>query len=193
MPKPTIITTSREPSRRTRSFIKDLACLAPWLVRLTRGKLTFQELVEHALGEGAATLAIVCERKANPSLIRIYDLTQPLQDGLPIHAYTIFLKGITLSREKGRRTSDLKVREAVVDAEPPRTSEERDVILSLLKLFGARPAIEEREEEGVLRIIVRYMARGAVIEFQDTSTGRLVGPVIRIDGVKKIGRPAGPG
>ncbi len=190
MPKPVIITTSREPSKRTRSFIKDLACLAPWIIRLTRGKLTFTELIEHALGENASTLAIVCERKANPSIIRIYDLTQPLQNNLPIHAYTLFLKGITLSREKGRRTANLQVEKAVIESEPPSSDTDRDMVLAAIKLFNAE--ISSYKESNALIIRIKKEYWGYKIEFKDSRTSRWVGPIIRVEGVKKIGRPAGP-
>ena len=190
MPKPVIITTSREPSRRTRSFIKDIACLAPWIIRLTRGKLTFKELVEYAIGENASTLAIVCERRANPSIIRVYDLTQPIENGLPLHVYTLFLKGVTLSREKGRRTSDLCVEKAVIESEPPSSDADRDMVLAAIKLFNAD--ITAPSSVNALVIIIRKKYWGYKMEFKDSKTNRWVGPIINVEGVKKIGRPAGP-
>ncbi len=192
MPEPIIYTTSREPSRRTRSFIKDIVNLAPWLIRINRGKMTFKELVETAISEGAGTLVIVGEKKANPSIMRIYDLKLPLKDGYPYHVYTVFIEGIALSREKNRQTHPLSPSDAVIYSRSPESEEERKIVLSLIKAFNAKPAISSKQGE-ILRINIKKRYYYFLVDFSLLPKKQPVGPVLKIGGVKTIGRYSGPG
>mgnify|MGYP000020469244 CR=1 FL=1 len=49
MTKKIIITTSRRPTRRIRSFCSDLERSIPNSIKITRGKLSFENLIEKAL------------------------------------------------------------------------------------------------------------------------------------------------
>ncbi len=191
MPEKTIVTTSRDPSQRTRSFLKDLTNLAPWLIRVNRGKMTFQELVEAGIDEKAKTLVVIGEKKANPSIMRIYDLSIIDPNNLPLHAYTIFIKGISLSREKWRTTGPLKPGGIMIQAKPPRNDTERNLVLALYKIFGAE-SYTMIEKPNYLKIIVRDKPGFLQIDFKYTSPRQYVGPTIRVKEVKKIGRPSGP-
>lgn len=63
------LTTSRRPSRRTRSFSKDLAFIVKAL-RFNRGKSSIEGLISK-LGEDDK-LIIIDTKKGNPSRLRIY-------------------------------------------------------------------------------------------------------------------------
>lgn len=64
-----LITTSRRPSRRTRSFIKDLALIFGG-IKFNRGKYSLEELISRLRDEDR--LIVVDTKKGNPSRMRIY-------------------------------------------------------------------------------------------------------------------------
>ncbi len=63
-----ILTTSRDPSRRTRSFAKVLARFMNWRY-VQRGKMSLEDLFENL----TENLVMITEIKANPAFLRIYD------------------------------------------------------------------------------------------------------------------------
>ncbi len=95
-----IVTTSRRPSPRTRSLVKDLVNVIPGAIRLTRGHLTYKELSIEAATMGADRVLIIGEKRGNPSIIRIYT-PQPGR-GLE-NIVTLIVKGAKLAREAGIR------------------------------------------------------------------------------------------
>lgn len=191
MVKPTIVTTSREPSRRTRSFIKDIVMLAPWLIRVNRGKMTFKELVDFAVNANARTVAIVCERKANPSIIRLYDLESGMLEDAVMHSYTIFLKGISLSRERGRKlTSQLSVSSAeIVLRSEPKSEDERNAVAALIKMFNAR-LWNGLWKDRILYIIPKQYKGFLTISFALWKNNKSVqvGPLLKVIAVKRVER-----
>ncbi len=85
-----LITTSRKPSRRTRSFCKDLQYSIKNSIYLTRGKASLEELLE--ILEEKDRLIHISEIKANPSRMVIMD-----KDG---YIYIIiYISGVKLIRE----------------------------------------------------------------------------------------------
>jgi rRNA maturation protein Rpf1 len=83
-----IITTSRKPPNRVRSFAKDVAFIFA-TKPLTRGKLSLEELIER-LNNDDKLLIIDCI-KGNPSRIRVIDNKGKVAQ--------ILLKGVKLIRE----------------------------------------------------------------------------------------------
>ncbi len=85
-----IITTSRKPSRRTRSFCKDLQYSIKNAIYLTRGKSSLEEILE--MLDTKDRLIHISEIRANPSRIAIMD-----RDG---YIYIIiYISGVKLIRE----------------------------------------------------------------------------------------------
>lgn len=69
---PVIITTSRSPSRRTRSLVKDLALVIPKSIKVNRGKTTLEDLRTLMLSYRVNGVIVVYERKGNPSALLYY-------------------------------------------------------------------------------------------------------------------------
>ncbi len=65
-----ILTTSRKPSRRTRSLAKALARFMNWRY-VTRGKLSLEDL--YSMLNKNECLAIIHEVKGNPAILRVID------------------------------------------------------------------------------------------------------------------------
>ncbi|MEB3759847.1 MAG: hypothetical protein GSR81_03275 [Desulfurococcales archaeon] len=99
-----IITTSRRPNRRIRSFIKDFELVIPRAIRLARGHLSMKDLYFEALNLNADRVIIVSDRRGNPGIIRIY---KPENENL-VNIVSFIVKGIALSRErKAPQTTDV--------------------------------------------------------------------------------------
>ena len=155
--------------------------------------MTFQELVVFGIEEEANTLVIVGERRCNPSILRIYDLKTLNEKKQPLHAYTIFLKGIVLSRERSVNTALLNPKNILIESRPAKNMVERDLILSLYKMFGSSiGTIESKDIINSLRIKIMKRKGYYKIDFRYGLNAIPVGPLIKIDGVRRIGRYTKP-
>ncbi len=173
-----LITTSREPSQRTRSFVKDLVSVIPGSERLTRGKAPLEDLIYEAEDREAERVVVVEERQGNPSRIIVYDL-----NGKPI--YTFILRGVSLARERDSRVYGAenvcvrlyhlmpgadKIAKAFADAfglkvvESPEETADCDIILDV------------EEERGYWKVFFRV-----------PSSKKVVGPIIRVREVVRGG------
>ncbi len=87
-----VVTTSHRPSRRTRTFAKELAnALAA--VRITRGKSSLEEFLKLSSEAGHSRVIVVDTFYGNPSRLRIYGTAGPSFIG------QILLRGVRLLRE----------------------------------------------------------------------------------------------
>jgi len=68
-----LLTTSRKPSQRTRSFCQKLkrAIGCPYI---NRGKMNIQEILQKTIEHKESTVAIVSEKRGNPSKITFYNI-----------------------------------------------------------------------------------------------------------------------
>ncbi len=64
-----LISTSRRPSNRTRSFVKELLGVIPLSFHITRGKKSVEELKDIAVLKGCRRLMIVESKDGNPSAL----------------------------------------------------------------------------------------------------------------------------
>jgi len=96
-----LITTSRKPGRRTRSFCKDLQRALPHSKYVNRGKGSVWDIVELAFRQGFLRVLIVGETKGNPSLIRSIEVFREPRWGLQI-----YISGVKLCREVGCEKSE---------------------------------------------------------------------------------------
>lgn len=91
-----IFTTSRYPSQRTRSFLKDLCRVIPEAIKVNRGKSSIIDLSEKAIKLGASRLVIIDQIKGNPSRMRFFDVTKIPPEPNP---RTVLFSGVALRRE----------------------------------------------------------------------------------------------
>ncbi len=89
-----LITTSRKPGRRTRSFSRDLARAIPGARYVTRGKGSIMDIVELAFAQGFFRVLIVGETKGNPSIIRGIEVSRE-----PSWSIELYITGVRLCRE----------------------------------------------------------------------------------------------
>lgn len=169
-----IITTSRSPSRRTRSLTRELAALIPGSVRVNRGHMSMEELAAFARSIGAKKIIMIWERKGNPGVIKVFQVEEKLTE-----VFSIKIKGVALSRELGRELPrPVKCVSAKGD-----TEEARGLAAALFSHAGGggrdlrrcvEASIEKRD--GELRLLFLL-------------DGRLVGPEIRFLASQEVSNP----
>ncbi|MBA7529341.1 hypothetical protein ES705_21537 [subsurface metagenome] len=93
-------TTSRDPARKTRSFIHDIIKVVPSSSRFTRGSNRLSYSLGMMKSQGYSTAVIINSVKGNPNFLRIFNLVDSLQE----FPYAIKIRGSTLSREYGKQS-----------------------------------------------------------------------------------------
>ncbi len=184
-----LITTSRDPSQRTRTFIRDLSHVIPRAVRVNRGKKSLDDLRVEALRHGLSRVLVVTERKGNPGGLRFYEVSVATITPTAAH---VVLEGVTLRRElygkKPERVSrvlDL----AVAYQEGEEHSEYASALASGLGV-EAVAANEERDlpDSDVVLWIRRLNSRPAASFYVTGARGsREVGPRLFLRRVVKPG------
>lgn len=183
----TLLTTSREPSPRTRSLIKDISSLSANIVRLNRGKMTFKELLSRAFSVGAKTLVIVGEMRGNPSIMRVYD-TEPLwMNQKPIHIFTLFISGVSLSRERRHGLPEKPIVNVYVVSSDFVNNTHRTISLALTRIFSASIVKPASLRKDGLRVHVIPKDNLFYVFFKMNEN--FVGPVLKISEARIIGKP----
>lgn len=96
---PLLITTSRRPSRRTRTFAKELNMVLPGSIRLNRGKASLYEIKNTMIKKGLNKLLIIDTRKGNPSRINFLTLSlEGFNKNMVIH-----IEGLILQMDKKQK------------------------------------------------------------------------------------------
>jgi len=175
-----VVTTSRRPSPRTRSFVKDLVSVLPGALRVTRGHLTMDELGVLASSHGADRLVVVGERKGNPSIIRVYEVSPPTT---PRNIVTFKIVGLSLAREL-RRGVPQETKFLYVDVEDEELLDFAEAFIlafhAKLKYPGARTP-----RDSLIALITPLREAIALVEFSKPD-GTKVGPKLKLARPKEM-------
>lgn len=106
-----VITSSRDPSSRIRSFLNDLEALIPNSIKINRGKLSLDSLFIRAKTIGSKYLVIIESDKGNPSKILVYNIVSNYLK------YTLNLKGISTLSDFGIKRNKIKGRGCLGEVE----------------------------------------------------------------------------
>ncbi|RLG81526.1 MAG: hypothetical protein DRO13_00935 [Thermoprotei archaeon] len=175
-----LITTSHKPSPRTRTFIKELAATLPYAVKTNRGKKTLDDLGLKAYRVGAKYIAVVGERRGNPSIMRIYklDLSEKWPKTKEIVVFKI--KGIKLLRENPLGARVYNPESIGVDYDLCKSDECYNLANTLLAVFND---IIDKDPD----VKIYLSERSSIIQFKPVDRlGRICGPLIKFRGVKVI-------
>ncbi len=93
-----LLTTSRNPTPRIRTFCSELARMIPGIVRVNRGKMSADEVAEKALECEADRTVIVDRRHGGPGDIKLFKIGET---GLVSTPPMIHVAGIRLQRDFG--------------------------------------------------------------------------------------------
>ncbi len=69
-----ILTSSRDASTRTRSFLNELEIVIPNSLKINRGRRSLNEIFSLAYKLGARTVLLVSTHKGNPSMLILYSI-----------------------------------------------------------------------------------------------------------------------
>ncbi|MGC9148459.1 MAG: Brix domain-containing protein [Sulfolobales archaeon] len=100
-----LITTSRRPSKRTRSFLKEFSSIFSGSYRINRGKLSLRGLLAEALIHNCRGIILINTYKGNPGSIDFYVIKR-ISEEESLDSYRmdllgrIFLTGVVLARER---------------------------------------------------------------------------------------------
>ena len=177
-----MLTTSRNPSQRTRSFVRDLVRVIPWSFHFTRGSCSLKDLADEIENLGINRLLILHEKKGNPSLVKFYKL---VDDQLIERDYRIRIKGVSLARElnRGRSifTSESKFR--VINQCQSDFGEQLYTMLSLFFNFVRFRSLPADSDLKGIAIIFSDKEDLISLEFQQIETKEMIGPRFTISDV----------
>jgi len=170
-----MITTSRRPTRRVRSFVNDLARSIPDSVRVNRGKLSLLGVAQKAAELGADRVIVVDRWKGGPGKMELFHVGGR---GLRHHPPLVYIAGVRLQRECGVRAKPARELTVMVEEE---VGDEVKRLADALSQFLEAPRVYDLEEaRGRLMLLTKDPQRFARITFLDTPELREVGPVIRV-------------
>jgi len=176
-----LLTTSRDPTPRIRTFCKDLMRAIPSVVSVNRGKMSVDEVAEKALEHDADHVAIVDRWHGGPSALKFFRVGQ---SGLVLTSPVIHVAGIRLQREFG--VPKVKPAHSMVLLE----SENSGEMLRLMETFSSFFSVpilsmDEAAKAGpTLMCFSRDKARGIVITFMVEPGHVEVGPRISVSRVE---------
>lgn len=169
------IGTTRKPTQRIRSFIKELSHVIPSSVRLTRGKQGFAEFCESAQEYGASRLLLVGAFHGNPGRIGFLNYSE---DGWNFFPPTIIITSTQLLRERNNNLPR-KIRKLFVLADLPNDQSKAQLLAQALNV----PCIERdalsglESQAAVLRVaLTQYKA----LDFVSPDESHLLGPAMRV-------------
>jgi len=172
-----LITTSREPSRRTRSFVNDLVKVIPNSIKFNRGKATYEDLTTVMRLHSSYGVLMVLERKGNPSALA-YLVLGGAKD--LVRKYLVLISSLKLLREIRGHQIPYNVRKLALNFSKVPQGFPQRVCEVLVEVF--RPVLVE-ESEGLsdaIELEVTGDENAASIAFYCSNTGRVCGPAFNV-------------
>ena len=127
-----LLTTSRRPTGRIRTFCRDLACSIPDVIRVNRGKMSQDGIAEKAIELKADRVIMVDRWHGGPGKVSFFLVSSPgLKPVFPV----ILLSGISLRRELKEGTS--RLRSSVITLDPKSSPEIERTAGHLSWYFGS--------------------------------------------------------
>ena len=99
-----LITTSHRPTQRIRSFCHDLTRIIPNSIRMNRGKMNFEGIIDRALDVNANRLIVIEKWKRGFCVIHFYTLVPDVSRFYPI----LYLSSVKTQKDLGSRTTNWK-------------------------------------------------------------------------------------
>ncbi len=169
-----LLTSSRRPSRRTRSLLKDLEGSIYGVVRLSRGHASLKDLNLMAIKLGFKSVAIVSERKGNPGSIEFYE---PASGGL-VALGKVLLRGVSLSKELGVKARG-SCRELLVSDSARNVAGSLE-LASLLKKGFNLVEVNGRPDKDFIELDFDSASELFILVPRRSYDNRIIGPLLRI-------------
>ena len=170
-----LLTTSRRPTKRVRTFIKELERVIPNSLKKPRGKASLRSLREYMILNGFDKLMIVDNHKGNPRRIHFYKL----EEGMLRRVALIYLKSTSMqinSKELFVASKlSLELDESCFHEEEARK------LLNFLREFLQEEVLVNKREGGELILKVSRINRDFFIYFLDPIAKRVIRPNLRVE------------
>jgi len=176
-----LITTTRRPSRRTRSFVRDLYHVLPSSIRRNRGKMSLEDLNELAIRTGVDRVIVVGTQRGNPSSLTFYE---PTPSRLKLIS-TVNLSGVSLRREITKKRAPHSKRMCVASSDELENEAEL-----LARSFNVRYVRLDELKDFDISLILTSEG-GLKASFYRTSPMEELGPRMRIAGIREYGEGLG--
>ncbi|MEO3993789.1 MAG: hypothetical protein QN229_05765 [Desulfurococcaceae archaeon TW002] len=172
-----LITTSREPSRRTRSFVNDLIKVIPNSIKLNRGKATYEDIAAIAKRYFSYGVLIVLEKKGNPSALAYL---VPASTASLTRKYLVLISSLKLLREIRDHQIPYNMRKLVLNFNRVPQGFPQRVCEVLIEIF--RPALVQESVEfpEIVELKVSGDENSVSVAFYCFSTGRACGPAFNV-------------
>jgi len=171
-----LVTTSREPSRRTRSFLNDLVKVIPWSIKFTRGKATLKDLLLAGLRLRAYGIIIIMEQKANPSALVFHQV----EEKDLVKKYLLKIGSVKLRREIYGSQEPFNIKSLYLNPQKIPLGFPQLVGNVLIEVFRPRVTSEFLESSATISIIIGGDQEKASVSFICTSTERVCGPQFKV-------------
>ncbi len=169
------ITTSRRPTTRTRSLLKDLASVIPNAVRIVRGHATLEKLALEAFDVGADRIVVLRNWKGNPKFVDFYEVLGP---GEYRKLCTLTLKGFKLIKECGSQRPPCRPKALVLRRQ---VAVEEGMPLEVVECLVRGFHIEIRDWVAADDVELRIEIKSGYIEIAfRIQRLNVVGPVLRV-------------
>jgi len=170
--KKILLTTSRRPTKRIRSFCHDLAGCLPGVVRINRGKLNLNGIAEKALEINADRVVIIDRWKGGSGKIQLFLVEET---GLTPVPPIIYIRDINLRREFEIKTK--RVQSFVITTLPEASSRSKEVGEFLAHFFN------------ILMLSVEQAASSysASMHVSTNASGRIIITFVLLPGFIEVG------
>jgi U3 small nucleolar ribonucleoprotein protein IMP4 len=175
-----LLTTSRKPSPRTRSFVRDVTRVIPWSFHFTRGSCSLADIADELSVLGINRCLILHEKNGNPSLVKFYKLKNK---ELVERDYKVRIKGIALARElkRGRSVFTKESKFRVINQCTSKFGEKLYRLLSIFFDFTKERELPRIPNlKGIALLFSDTKNNNITIQFQQIETQEMVGPKIII-------------
>lgn len=169
-------TTSRDPSKKTRSFIHDIISVVPESKRVVRGSTSLKYGLTSMKNQGIETAVIINSVKGNPNFVRFFDLSEKIAE-LP---YAIKVRGLTLFREYNKERSKKSRPSFSIMISTLNNQKEEDILKRFLGVSAT--SIDEISKKNYVTVYADYIDEGEgiiFIEFLDKENSQ-VGPRMKL-------------
>jgi len=176
-----LLTTSRNPTPRMRTFCSDLARVIPSTVHVNRGKMSTDEVAEKALEQDADRVVIIDRWHGGPGKINFFRVGE---SGLVSIPPVIHIAGIRLHREFG--VSKVKPALSLVLSEPNASEAVLRVADALSRFFGIplRSVREAVRASPTLMCVSRDKFHRIAITFMVEPEHVEIGPRVSVSSVE---------
>lgn len=153
-----LLTTSRRPTSRIRTFCRDLARSIPRVVRVNRGKLNLDGIAEKALEFDADRVMIVDQWKGEPGKIGLF---RAGPEGLTPVPPLIHVASVKLQREFGAKVKP--ARSLIITTTPEESHDVLKIADSLSNFLGIpRSSMEEAVSKNQVSMLVMHVSSNAL-------------------------------